>query len=51
MNKLFKQRFEELNLQADEVETSTAKYHLYGNRLQSVDEDLLLNWTVGTGSV
>jgi hypothetical protein len=47
MNKLFKQRFEELNLQANEVEESTKpEDSYYGSSAESVDDDLLLNWIV-----
>jgi hypothetical protein len=43
LNKLFKQRFDELENQALEVEVSkTVDY----NGIAYIDDDLLLNWTV-----
>ena len=47
MNKLFRQRFDELEAQAIQVESSRATQHseMWGSR-EYVDNDLLLNWKV-----
>lgn len=47
MNRLFKQRFDELEAQAIQVEASKATHHgeMFGSG-EYVDNDLLLNWKV-----
>ena len=48
MNNLFQKRFEELNIQADEVEASksTKKSEYSDYESTNVDEEKLLNWKV-----
>lgn len=46
MNKIFKQRFEELEAQADRVEASRAVDNSRKHSPESVNKELLLNWKV-----